>query len=45
MGLDKTFLVMGCNYGDFDMDGWQDFYTGTGKPSLRSIIPNRMFRK
>lgn len=43
-GLDKTFLVMGCNYGDFDMDGWQDFYTGTGKPSLRSIIPNRMFR-
>jgi tetratricopeptide (TPR) repeat protein len=43
-GLDKTFLVMGCNIGDFDMDGWMDFYVGTGKPSLRSIIPNRMFR-
>lgn len=44
LGLDKTFLVMGCNIGDFDMDGWMDFYVGTGKPSLRSIIPNRMFR-
>ncbi|MFN0274822.1 MAG: FG-GAP-like repeat-containing protein [Chitinophagales bacterium] len=43
-GLDRTFLVMGCNYGDYDMDGWIDFYTGTGKPSLRSLIPNRLFR-
>lgn len=42
-GLDRTFLVMGCSYGDFDMDGWIDFYAGTGKPSFRSLIPNRLF--
>lgn len=43
-GLNKTFLVMGCNYGDLDMDGFIDFYLGTGKPSLRSLIPNRLLR-
>lgn len=43
-GLDRTFLVMGSTYGDFDMDGWQDFYVGTGKPDMRSLTPNRMFR-
>lgn len=43
-GLEKTFLVMGSSYGDFDNDGWMDFYLGTGKPSLRSLIPNRLFR-
>lgn len=43
-GLNKTFLVMGCNYGDLDMDGYIDFYLGTGKPSLRSLIPNRLLR-
>lgn len=43
-GLNKTFLVMGCNYGDLDMDGYIDFYLGTGKPSLRSLIPNRVLR-
>lgn len=42
-GLDRTFLVMGCSYGDFDLDGWMDFYAGTGKPSFRSLIPNRLF--
>ncbi len=43
-GLNGTFLVMGSSYGDFDMDGWIDFYLGTGKPSLRSLIPNRMYK-
>ena len=32
-GLDKTFLVMGCNYGDFDMDGW-DFWDRNQGESL-----------
>lgn len=40
----RSFLVMGSNYGDFDMDGWIDFYVGTGKPDMRSLTPNRMFR-
>ena len=44
-GLEKrTFLVMGSSYGDFDMDGYIDFYVGTGKPDMRSLTPNRMFR-
>lgn len=42
-GLDRAFLVMGANFGDIDNDGWLDFYAGTGKPSLTSIIPNRFF--
>lgn len=40
----RTLLVMGSSYGDFDMDGWQDFYVGTGKPDMRSLTPNRMLR-
>jgi hypothetical protein len=40
----RSFLVMGSSYGDFDMDGWIDFYVGTGKPDMRSLTPNRMFR-
>jgi hypothetical protein len=35
---------MGANYGDFDNDGWLDFYLGTGNISLSSIMPNRLFR-
>ena len=35
---------MGCDFGDLDNDGWLDFYVGTGSPSLRSVMPNRMFR-
>ena len=35
---------MGCNYVDLDNDGWLDFYVATGSPSLRSVVPNRMFR-
>lgn len=44
MGLQKTTFAMGSNFGDFDNDGWMDFYLGTGKPDLRALVPNRMFR-
>jgi hypothetical protein len=37
-------LPMGSNYGDLDNDGWPDAYFGTGEPSMRTIIPNRLFR-
>jgi hypothetical protein len=43
-GLDMVFEAMGCNFGDFDNDGWLDFYLGTGDPDLGTIIPNRMFK-
>lgn len=44
LGLDKLTYAMGCNFGDLDNDGWSDFYLGTGKPDLRSLVPNRMFK-
>ncbi len=43
-GLDMVFSTMGCNFGDFDNDGWLDFYLGTGDPDLSTLVPNRMFR-
>ena len=43
-GLDLVFATMGCNFGDFDNDGWLDFYLGTGAPDLSVIVPNRMFK-
>jgi ASPIC and UnbV/FG-GAP-like repeat len=35
---------MGSNFGDFDNDGWLDFYLGTGAPDLSIVVPNRMFK-
>ena len=43
-GVHQVLYTMGCNYVDLDNDGWLDFYLGTGSPSLRSVVPNRMFR-
>jgi hypothetical protein len=43
-GLDLVFATMGCNYGDFDNDGYLDFYLGTGDPDISTLVPNRMFR-
>jgi len=43
-GLDRTVFVMGANYGDLDNDGFLDLYLGTGAPSYRALLPNRMFR-
>jgi hypothetical protein len=43
-GVDKVFATMGCNFADFDNDGYLDFYLGTGDPFLETIIPNRMFK-
>jgi tetratricopeptide (TPR) repeat protein len=44
LGLHTITYGMGNNFGDFDNDGWPDIYLGTGKPDLRSLIPNRAFR-
>lgn len=43
-GVRKSIYAMGSNYGDLDMDGFLDFYIGTGTPHLGSTVPNRMFR-
>ncbi len=43
-GLDLVFASMGCNFGDFDNDGFLDFYLGTGDPQFSTLVPNRMFR-
>lgn len=42
--LDRIIHTMGHNYGDLENDGWLDFYSGTGDPDFRMLIPNRMFR-
>ena len=43
-GLDMVFATMGCNFADFDNDGWLDMYLGTGDPNLATLVPNRMFK-
>jgi hypothetical protein len=35
---------MGSNFGDFDNDGYLDFYLGTGSRNYRMLVPNRMFK-
>jgi hypothetical protein len=40
----RVLHTMGSNFGDFDNDGWLDFYLGTGDPSLANLMPNRAFR-
>lgn len=43
MGLDKTGFAMGGNFGDIDNDGYLDIFIGTGNPSYKSLVPNKMF--
>jgi hypothetical protein len=43
-GLDLCFSSMGTNFGDFDNDGYLDFYLGTGDHDLATLVPNRMFK-
>jgi hypothetical protein len=44
VGLDKVAFAMGSNFGDIDNDGFLDFYLGTGNPSFKSAVPNKLFK-
>ena len=35
---------MGCNFGDFDNDGWPDLFLGTGYPLYDAYEPNVAYR-
>ncbi|HRI62120.1 MAG TPA: FG-GAP-like repeat-containing protein [Saprospiraceae bacterium] len=43
LGLHTITYAMGNNFCDLDNDGWLDIFLGTGKPDLRSLVPNRVF--
>ena len=43
-GLDRASSPMGCNFGDFDNDGWLDMYLGTGGMSYEFLVPNLLFK-
>jgi tetratricopeptide (TPR) repeat protein len=43
-GLKNIAFAMGSNFGDIDNDGYLDFYLGTGNPSFKSLVPNKLFR-
>ncbi|MFT5165026.1 MAG: tetratricopeptide (TPR) repeat protein [Saprospiraceae bacterium] len=44
VSLDRPYYAMAGNFGDFDNDGFLDFYLGTGSPSMGILVPNRMVR-
>ncbi|MGB6974973.1 MAG: FG-GAP-like repeat-containing protein [Terracidiphilus sp.] len=44
VGLDRVFMPMGANFGDFDNDGYEDIYMGMGAPSLGSLMPHVLMR-
>lgn len=41
--INKMIFAMGLNYGDFNNDGYIDFYAGTGAFEFSSLVPNRAF--
>ena len=43
VGVDRMIYAMGFNFGDFNNDGFLDFYAGTGAFEFNSLVPNRAF--
>lgn len=44
VGLNRTIMTMGSNFGDVDNDGFLDLYLGTGVPSYGALVPQVLFR-
>ncbi len=44
VNLNHITQPMGSNIGDFDNDGFLDFYLGTGYPEYEGLMPNLLFR-
>lgn len=44
VNLRRITQPMGSNFGDFDNDGFLDFYLGTGYPEYEGLMPNLLFR-
>ena len=42
-GVTTVTDPMGANFGDLDLDGYLDFYLGTGYPGYESLMPNVMY--
>jgi hypothetical protein len=43
-GLTEPYSCMGGNLGDYDNDGFLDFYAGTGRPEARDLVPDKAYR-
>jgi hypothetical protein len=44
VGLTEPYSCMGGNLGDYDNDGFLDFYAGTGRPEARDLVPDKAYR-
>ncbi len=42
-GLNRIAHPMGLNFGDVDLDGYPDFYLGTGDIPYQALMPNLFF--
>jgi hypothetical protein len=42
-GLNEPYSTMGAQVGDYNNDGFPDFYAGTGRPEARDLVPDKAY--